>query len=316
MSSHNLDINKYSLEEIFGLFDLTYNLTEDSMRAAKKKVLMIHPDKSRLPPEYFHFYREAYEIVLNIYKQKARQTEGALNANSVYKPLDHEESRPDISKKMAEAAASGSSNSGSSNSGSSNSGSKAFNNKFNDLYDKNMVKKADTSRYDWFRQADSVFDDFSQKQVNPKNMGTELEAIKQKQAALQVYRGVQEMNASGSRGTSYFEEDDGADYVSSDVFSKLKFDDLRKVHKDQTVFAVSESDLNKRVQYKSVDQFVRDRDGGNQAPLSKMEASQLLERQQKEKEQLIMNKQHRDFMLQKEYEAKQQAVRAAFLQLK
>ena len=315
MSSHNLDINKYSLEEIFGLFDLTYNLTEDSMRAAKKKVLMIHPDKSRLPPEYFHFYREAYEIVLNIYKQKARQTEGALNANSVYKPLDHEESRPDISKKMAEAASYNSSTSNG-GSGTSNSGSKAFNNKFNDLYDKNMVKKADTSRYDWFRQADSVFDDFSQKQVNPKNMGTELEAIKQKQAALQVYRGVQELNASGSRGTSYFEEDDGADYVSSDVFSKLKFDDLRKVHKDQTVFAVSESDLNKRVQYKSVDQFVRDRDGGNQAPLSKMEASQLLERQQKEKEQLIMNKQHRDFMLQKEYEAKQQAVRAAFLQLK
>jgi hypothetical protein len=144
-----------------------------------------------------------------------------------------------------------------------------------------------------------------------------LEAIKQKQAALQVYRGVQEMNASGPRGTSYFEEDDAsADYVSCDVFSKLKFDDLRKVHKDQTVFAVSESDLNKRVQYKSVDQFVRDRDGGNQAPLSKMEASQLLERQQKEKEQLIMNKQHRDFMLQKEYEAKQKSVRAAFLQLK
>jgi curved DNA-binding protein CbpA len=317
MSSHNLDINKYSLEEIFGLFDLTYNLTEDSMRAAKKKVLMIHPDKSRLPPEYFHFYREAYEIVLNIYKQKARQTEGALNGNPVYKPLDHEESRPDISKKMAESVLS---NAGTSVSGTSNAGTSknqnAFNNKFNDLYDKNMVRKADTSRYDWFRQADSVFDDFSQKQVNPKNMGTELEAIKQKQAALQVYRGVQEMNASGSRGTSYFEEDDGADYVSSDVFSKLKFDDLRKVHKDQTVFAVSESDLNKRVQYKSVDQFVRDRDGGNQAPLSKMEASQLLERQQKEKEQLIMNKQHRDFMLQKEYEAKQQAVRAAFLQLK
>jgi hypothetical protein len=302
MSQHNLDINKYSLEEIFGLFDLTYDLTEESMRAAKKKVLMIHPDKSRLPPTYFHFYREAYDIVLNIYKQKARQTEGSTSVGKpIYKPLDHEESQPDISKKMAESA-----------------GAKtgAFNSKFNELYDKNMVRKADTSRYDWFRQADSVYDDFSQKQVNPKNMGSELEAIKQKQAALQVYRGVQEMNASGPRGTSYFEEDDAsADYVSCDVFSKLKFDDLRKVHKDQTVFAVSESDLNKRVQYKSVDQFVRDRDGGNQAPLSKMEASQLLERQQKEKEQLMMNKQHRDFMLQKEYEAKQKSVRAAFLQL-
>lgn len=305
MSQHNLDINKYSLEEIFGLFDLTYDLTEESMRAAKKKVLMIHPDKSRLPPTYFHFYREAYDIVLNIYKQKARQTEGTTSIGKpVYTPLNSGEYEPDISKKMAESAK-----------GNGANGAQVFNSKFNELYDKNMVRKADTSRYDWFRQADSVYDDFSQKQVNPKNMGSELEAIKQKQAALQVYRGVQEMNASGPRGTSYFEEDDASDYVSCDVFSKLKFDDLRKVHKDQTVFAVSESDLNKRVQYKSVDQFVRDRDGGNQAPLSKMEASQLLERQQKEKEQLMMNKQHRDFMLQKEYEAKQKSVRAAFLQL-
>ena len=294
MSAHNLDINNYSLEEIFGLFDLTYDLTEESMRAAKKKVLMIHPDKSRLPPSYFHFYREAYEIVLNIYKQKTRSSTGSKGHETVYQPIHQAESLP---QEMTEAKG-------------------AFNNKFNDLYDKNMVRKADTSRYDWFRQSDSVYDDFSQKQVNPKNMGSELEAIKQKQAAIQVYRGVQEMNASGQSGTSYFEEDDGAEYVSSDVFSKLKFDDLRKVHKDQTVFAVSESDLNKRVQYKSVDQFVRDRDGGNQAPLSKIEAAQLLERQQKEKEQLIMNKQHRDFMLQKEYESKQQAVRAAFLQLR
>jgi hypothetical protein len=88
------------------------------------------------------------------------------------------------------------------------------------------------------------------------------------------------------------------------------------VHKDQTVFAVSEADLNNRTQYKSVDQFVRDRDSGGNAPLSKIDASNLLERQQKEKEQLIMNKQHRDYLLQKEYEEKQKSVRAAFLQLR
>jgi hypothetical protein len=295
MSAHNLDINNYSLEEIFGLFDLTYDLTEESMRAAKKKVLMIHPDKSRLPPSYFHFYREAYDIVLNIYKQKMRSNNKTSNAadKPIYQPIHQAENLP---KEMTESNG-------------------AFNSKFNELYDKNMVRKQDTSRYDWFRQSESVYDDFSQKQVNPKNMGSELDAIKQKQAALQVYRGVQELNASGQRGTSYFEDDDGgAEYVSSDVFSKLKFDDLRKVHKDQSVFAVSESDLNKRTQYKSVDQFVRDRDGGV-APLSKIEATQLLERQQKEKEQVIMNKQRREYMLQKEYEEKQKSVRAAFLRL-
>lgn len=295
-STHNLDINTYCLDEIFGLFDLTYNLTEESMRAAKKKVLMIHPDKSRLPANYFLFYKQAYEIVLNIYKQKSKFTDS--KSPQQYNPnIDQHASignnatpdSVDVSKKFS-------------------------NTKFNELYDQNMVKKSDTSRFDWFkREAD---DDFSKKQVNPKNMGSELEAIKQKQAALMVYKGVQEMR-SGGGGTSYFEEDGESDeYVACDVFSKLKFDDLRKVHKDQTVFAVSESDFNKRPQYKSVDQFIKDRDSGGNAPLSKVDASNLLERQQKEKEQMIMNKQHRDYLLQKEYEEKQKSVRAAFLQLR
>lgn len=293
-STHNLDINTYSLEEIFGLFDLNYNLTEESMRAAKKKVLMIHPDKSRLPANYFLFYKQAYEIVLNIYKQKSKFST-SNDAPKQYSPNVEQHSsfgnnastEIDVSKKFS-------------------------NDKFNELYDKNMIRKTDTSRFDWFKRDEPVIDDFSKRQVNPKNMGSELEAIKQKQSALSVYRGVQEMRSGG--GTSYFEEDDSDDYVACDVFSKLKFDDLRKVHKDQTVFSVSESDFNKRPQYKSVDQFVRER--GDNAPLSKAEAAQLLERQQKEKEQMIMNKQHRDYLLQKEYEEKQKAVKAAFLQLR
>jgi hypothetical protein len=50
--------------------------------------------------------------------------------------------------------------------------------------------------------------------------------------------------------------------------------------------------------------------------LAKEQATSLLARQQKEYEQTIMNKQHRDYMLQKEYEEKQKSVRAAFLQLR
>ena len=83
--SHNLDINTYSLEEMFSLFDLTYDLTEESMRAAKKKVLMIHPDKSKLSSEYFLFYKQAYEIILDIYKQKNRIQNAPLSA-TVYNP--------------------------------------------------------------------------------------------------------------------------------------------------------------------------------------------------------------------------------------
>ena len=294
-TTHNLEINTYSLEEIFGLFDLNYNLTEESMRTAKKKDLMIHPDKSRLPANYFHFYKQAYEIVLNIYKQKSKMNDSSTGPKQ-YSPNVEQHSAigsaPELEKDVFKSVS---------------------NTKFNELYDQNMVRKTDTSRFDWFKRDEPVMDDFSKRQVNPKNMGSELEAIKQKQSALQVYKGVQEMQSGG--GTSYFEDDGESDeYVACDVFSKLKFDDLRKVHKDQTVFAVSEADFNKRPQYKTVDQFVRER--GENAPLSKTEAAQLLEKQQKEKEQMIMNKQHRDYMLQKEYEEKQKAVRSAFLQLR
>ena len=310
MSSHNLDINNYSLEEIFGLFDLDYSLTDDAMRAAKKKVLMTHPDKSRLPANYFHFYKQAYEIVLNIYKQKSKFNEQASPTAVVYSPnvvasksVGNADQDDHVAQQMASIA--------------KKMDGGAFNSKFNDLYDKNMVKKQDTSRYDWFKQAEPILDDFSNKHVNPKNMGAELENVKQRQAALQVYKGVQEMRMSGGGATSCYDVDDGDDYVACDVFSKLKFDDLRKVHKDQTVFSVSEKDYEKRPQYKTVDQFVKDRDaGGGTTPLAKEQATSLLARQQKEYEQTIMNKQHRDYMLQKEYEEKQKSVRAAFLQLR
>ncbi len=299
MATHNLDINTYTLEEIFGLFDLDYNLTEEKMRKAKMKTLMIHPDKSRLPATYFHFYKQAYDIVLNIYKQKTREKQ-AVTATAYNPKVDLTASS--IGSNTADPEI--------------NVTKKVSNQKFNELYEKNMAKPIDTSRFEWFKSDQPVMDDFSKRQVNPKNMGSELEAIKQKQAALMVYKGVQEMR-SGGGGTSYFEEDEngGDDYVACDVFSKLKFDDLRKVHKDQTVFAVSENDLNKRTQYKSVDQLVRDRDTGGNAPLSKTEAMSILEKQQKEKEQMMMNKQYRDYMLQKEYEEKQRAVRSAFLRL-
>jgi cation transport regulator ChaB len=158
MSAHNLDINNYSLEEIFGLFELDYNLTDDAMRAAKKKVLMTHPDKSRLPSHYFHFYKQAYEIVLNIYKQKSKYNDGAAPAAVAYSPnvaasksVGNVADDDHVAQQIAAVA--------------KKMDGGAFNSKFNELYDKNMVRKTDTSRYDWFKQAEPVLDDFSNKHV-------------------------------------------------------------------------------------------------------------------------------------------------------
>ena len=308
--SHNLDINTYSLEEMFGLFDLTYDLTEESMRAAKKKVLMIHPDKSKLSSEYFLFYKQAYEIILDIYKQKNRIQNAPLSA-TVY--------NPEVSKGKgignSQYVINGNSNKF--NVKDAEKGGK-FNDKFNELYETNMAKKTDPSKHDWFRQ-ETAQDDFTGRGINSKNMGEALEEIKVRQQnhQMSVYNGVREIRQVGF-GTSYYEDQDEGNndsYVECDIFSKLKFDDLRKVHRDQTVFAVSEKDFSKVPQYKSVDQYMNVREQNKGAAMSKEESNGVLERQQREYERAMMQKQQRDLLLQREYEAKQKAVQAAFMRI-
>ena len=313
--SYNLDINTYSLEEMFSLFDLTYDLTEESMRAAKKKVLMIHPDKSKLSSEYFLFYKQAYEIILDIYKQKNRIQNAPLSA-TVY--------NPEVVKTKGIGNSQDALNGKNVNfnpmesNGSKEIQGKKFNDKFNELYETNMAKKTDPSKHDWFRQ-ESAQDDFTGRNINSKNMGEAIEEIKVKQGLNQmsVYNGVKEIRSTGF-GTSYYEDADdsqNSSYVECDIFSKLKFDDLRKVHRDQTVFAVSEKDFSKVAQYKNVDQYVNAREQNKGAAMSKELSGAVLEKQQREYERAMMQKQQRDLLLQREYEAKQKAVQAAFMRI-
>ena len=70
---HNLNISLYTLDEILGLFDMTYDTMDlEGIKRAKKKVLMTHPDKSRLPADYFLFYKRAFEIVVGFYEENAK----------------------------------------------------------------------------------------------------------------------------------------------------------------------------------------------------------------------------------------------------
>ena len=61
--AHNLDIHMYSLNDILGLFELSYDITLEDMKRAKRRVIMTHPDKSKLSAEYFIFYKKAYELL-------------------------------------------------------------------------------------------------------------------------------------------------------------------------------------------------------------------------------------------------------------
>ena len=260
---------------------------------------MIHPDKSKLPAEYFLFYKKAFEVVVQIYENNNKINQPIPEDVTNYKPLDNGLNKATVQKVSTVAG---------------EMAPKDFQNKFNELFENNMSKKPDSQKNEWFSKDEAIYK--SDATISAKNMGQVFDTMKQQNAELVRYRGIQEMQSGA--GTRLYDEDDEEDdaYVTCDPFSKLKFDDLRKVHKDQTIFAVSERDFSKVPQYSSVDHFVRERGKVSTAPLEKEESERMLDLQNQQFRERMIRKEHASNLQSMRYEEKNKAVMSAFLQLK
>ena len=73
--NHNLTLESYSYDELLNLFELPKNMSLNQLKNAKKRVLMLHPDKSKLPAEYFLFYKKAFEFIVQIYENNNKQNQ-------------------------------------------------------------------------------------------------------------------------------------------------------------------------------------------------------------------------------------------------
>lgn len=301
MSGHNLNIQLYSLQEVLGLFDMTYQINVEDLKRAKKKVLMTHPDKSGLSSEYFLFYKKAFDIVLGFYEQQQRETQEVPQEEQKYVPMNAGGLNKAVVKKVASVV--------------SEMEAQEFQSKFNQLFEDNMSRKIDESRNSWFKSDDSnVKVDGT---VTKQNMNEMFEQVKTVQAknVLAQYRGVQELG--GSSGTRLYDdiEEPSDEYVTCDPFSKLKFDDLRKVHKDQTVLSVGEQDFAKVKQYGSVDQFMAERGKESVEPLEKMKAERMLKEREDAYRQRMMQMEHKSGLMTMEYEQKNKSILANFMRL-
>ena len=294
MDKHNLDINMYSFKELLELFDLDYSMTLDDLKKAKKKLVHIHPDKSNLPNEYFMFYKEAFDSILNFCKEQTKQKQEVGFDKKEYEANNYlnEENKKTVVKEIKSMSP------------------EEFRIKFNKLFDDNMIVQKDNSKYDWFSQTESQLEVDSN--VNQGNMGQVFENLKSKQQDLVKYKGVQELQNRGGNNL-YDDEDD--DYACSDPFSKLKFDDLRKVHKDETIFAVKESDINKKNIHNSVESLQRER-GVGLTPMQKETAERMLRENQMTYKKHIMEKQHTSNLQSNQYQEKNKQVLAQFLKIK
>lgn len=302
--THNLDIKMYSFKELLDLFDLSDHIEERDIKRAKHKVLMTHPDKSGLPADYFHFYNAAFRMVAQYYINNQRTRAEVPKHNPIYDP---------VSSGKEDTIA------GSLKSAIKKIKPEDFNKKFNRLFDENMSKKPDIKKNAWFQNEAPIFDhtDIAPEGVTKQNMSHVLNKYKERTAALVQYNGIRELG-SGSNGSNLYDddEDNSADYVTSDPFSKLKYDDLRKVHKDQTVLAISERDLTNVPRYESTDHLGRVRASQPIVPLEKREAERIMQEREESYRKKMVEREHQSRLNSMGYEEKSKAVVASFLKIK
>jgi len=86
------------------------------------------------------------------------------------------------------------------------------------------------------------------------------------------------------------------------------------VHKDQTVFAVSESDFSKMPKYSSVDHFARERSNLGE-PIEKQKAEAMIASREREMQAKMMQRQHQSNLQTMEYTEKNKNILSSFMHL-
>lgn len=269
----NLNPNEYSVIELYRMFKLTPETTNESaLKEAKRKVLALHPDKAG--PQYsrhFIFYMAALNRIVEHFAIFNHEEECRKKMNAAKdQPFQYSASQGNYDHAVTELGKAGD-----------------FNDQFNSAYDKTVKKPVDNSQYQWFGQDTPTYN--TSKTVSAANMGRELDQVRKQQQHQQVsvFRGVRELNGGSSGAFGLYDDDEtvrGSAYVSSDPFSKLKYDDLRKVHKDETVFSVSEDNYSSMPTYRNVEEYTAKArpDSYQNAPLTQQQQEER--RQQAEYE--------------------------------
>lgn len=271
----DLDIRNYELTDILNLFKLPLLFGEKHLKEAKITVLQMHPDKSRLPKEYFLFFTKAYKMLYEIYKvrypdaKKYKEDKYSytavidreLNQNkskTAHNDEDREyhKTEEEAYKRIQKMDAS------------------KFNKWFNEKFEKFRLhdEEQDNGYEAWFRGVsnDGDDEDYNGVELNePQELGgtwSERNArIERKKAELRnkmalIQRNeIQTANSSGAGGGYYGLGREAPQEYSSGLFSSLQYEDLKKAH-TESVIPVTMEDYENKKQYSSINEMQMFRD--------------------------------------------------------
>lgn len=248
LDSLELDVRKYSLEDLLHLFQLNNVpgkalreiLTEDTLKQAKRIVARMHPDKSRLPNQYFVFFSEAYAELERMYQHHTQnQVQTVAQEREEFVRRTQQDDRFAHEKQPKDG--------------------ESFKAWFNQQFEekKRETEKEDPGQrgYDeWLKSDADIL--FAPTRIAQNQLGSEMNRLKQ-QLIIPRFE-AQHFSAPSSAGGSSLITT-GDHFGSDRLFGKGGFSDLRQAYAE-SVMAITEDELLRRTMYSSVDQLRRERD--------------------------------------------------------
>uniref|UniRef100_A0A6C0ELW4 J domain-containing protein n=1 Tax=viral metagenome TaxID=1070528 RepID=A0A6C0ELW4_9ZZZZ len=249
MNKVDLNIDNYSYEDILELFHLDYNFDINELKSAKKIVLKTHPDKSKLPKEYFLFYSKAYKMLYYVYEFRLKSKK---NEHDEYENMKNEksEANTELINQMNKK--------------------EKFNSWFNRLFEK-YYDKDDNGYGEWLSEEETKN---TPKMNNMREMNEYIEAKKQSLSNEQSLIKQDYIQNIPSECSNLLNQDN-EQYSSGNIFSKFQYEDLKKAH-EETLIPVSQNLLESRHQYKNTGELVRERKN-NIDLLSEQESNDILQ---------------------------------------
>lgn len=271
MEKLDLNLDHYDLNDILNLFHLKPDFDEEDLKKAKKIVLKTHPDKSGLKPEIFLFYSKAYKSLFSIWEftnkhkllKKASENVVIIDEkdeNNHKKQWKFDKDKEKVLDNLFE--------------NNFSKDSKKFNQWFNKEFEKTNIRSEDqTNGYgDWLKSNEDIEDE---KHISQAFIGEEFERKKKqmRDRDMVIHTGVNEINCLSSFGTNL--NSDVPDSYSSDIFSNLYYEDLKKAH-TETVVPVTMEDYHNVPKFHSLDEYRMYRSSQNIVPLSELQANEYL----------------------------------------
>lgn len=266
----DLDLNNYTLKDLYKLFYIENNTIDlEELKNAKKIVLKMHPDKSKLNAKYFLFFSAAYKKLYSIYEFQNKNTNKKLDTNEYYKK-DNSNVLDELFEKKKELK-----------------NPKEFNKWFNNEFEKHKIEDNNlVNGYgDWLKSDEGIYNTNT---VNMSTMHEEFEKQKKKIQALSVYNGINDPFSSTLGGSLLGSNNN--DNFSSGLFegNGLQYQDLRQAHVE-TIIPISNDDYLNIPKFKSEQEYKLYRDKQDVNPLNEEDALKKIRYQENKKEEESAN---------------------------